>query len=119
MNTTFVPSPLIATLVASVFRNPLPLESTSAWNTVPATRSVTKACVWPGWVPPGTRFVAFDRNATYRPSALIDGDELAPFAGKPSNVWLARIVCGLNVFLKKMSVAAFVSPLTRFDASDW
>ena len=44
----------------------------------------------------GTRFVAWESNATYRPPALIVESLLWPLAGVPSSVTVMRVVAGVH-----------------------
>jgi hypothetical protein len=64
-------------------------------SVVPETRSRTKTSAHP-FVSPATRFEARLRNATYRPSAEIDGVVLSRSACAPEEPTLARVVvCAL------------------------
>ena len=42
---------------------------------------------------PGARFEAYESNTTYRPSAVIRGVRLKPFACVPSLATLMRLIC--------------------------
>ena len=70
------------------------------------------------FVSPGTRFVASDSKTASRPSALSAGRTLSPFASTPLLPTLMRLVAPLRWSWTKTSVAPFVSPGTRFDASE-
>jgi hypothetical protein len=76
-------------------------------------------------VPPGTRLVACDVNATKRPVALIAPSVLSLSPSAPSIATETRVVDGMqpagalaHVSRTKMSVRPFMSPGTRFVAAD-
>ena len=60
----------------------LPAFETLARTVAPVVRSRTNTSVRP-FVSPGTRSVAFELNATWRPSAESEGPQLPPSAGPP------------------------------------
>jgi hypothetical protein len=64
-------------------------------------------------VSPGTRFVASEANATYRPFALITGLALSPLPGRPLLDTLTRVVTPRRTSRTKMSKNSLVSPGTR------
>src|SRR6185436_19592667 len=68
------------------------------------------------FVSPATRFEAGLSNATKRPSAEIEGEELTEFPCAPPVATLTRSVVPLWRSRTKMSGFAFVSPTTRFVA---
>jgi hypothetical protein len=72
------------------------------------------------FVSPGTKLAAYDEKARNRlfalnatPSAELESSPWLPFSPR-----LARIVRPVARFLTKTSVISFVSPETRFDASE-
>lgn len=72
-----------------------------------------------------TRFVASESNATKRPSALIEGEALAPFASFESELIDMRVVAGVqsaaapkHVSRINTSATPLLSPGTRFVASE-
>src|SRR5579859_2099315 len=72
-----------------------------------------------------TRFVARELKITKRPSGLIAGEELAPFASAPSGPMETRIVAGtqadvaaMQVSRRKISLEPLLSPFTRLLASE-
>jgi hypothetical protein len=69
-------------------------------------------------VSPGTRFVESDTNATYRPSAEMDGAQLAPFPSTPLRSTLTRVVTPATRSRTNTSSTPLVSPPTRFRAED-
>ena len=83
----------------------------------PVWRSKTKASRWP-FVSPSTRFVAADVNATRRPSPLIEGESLPPFAFAPASPTLTRVVVFAWRSRTKTSLTSFESPATRFVADE-
>jgi hypothetical protein len=81
-------------------------------------RSCTKIPVPPGTLS-GVRFVANDAKTTSRPSPLTAGLTLSAFACVPSLATLTLVVVPAARSWTKMSFRSFVSPGTRFAASDW
>src|SRR5207249_4297465 len=75
-NATNRPSPPIAGPPLAPFAS-APALSTLMRSVVPVTRSRTKTSE-ASLPSSGTRLVALDVNATYRPSALMDGNPLLP-----------------------------------------
>ena len=71
-------------------------------------------------VPPSTRLVAEDSNATNRPSALIEieGSSLDPFPSIPAVETLTRVVTLVRRSRTNMSSNPFISPDTRLVAPD-
>ena len=67
---------------------------------------------------PGTRFDAFDSNATNRPSAEIVGYVLLLFACWPPGPTDTRRVTCATRSRTNTSMVLLVSPATRFDARD-
>src|SRR5438876_469355 len=132
-NATNRPSALIAgkTLAPSAS---IPALSTLTRSVDPVARSRTNTSE-ALLLSSGTRLVAFDVNATYRPSALIAGDELSPTTvgvigiGKPGSgadgcacspalLTLTRSVLPDVRSRTKTSYTRFVSPGTRLVAPD-
>jgi hypothetical protein len=78
-----------------------------------------------GDVPAGRRFVAAELKETKRPSALMDGALLSPFAELPSAAMETRVVAGeqpagapMQVSRRKISATPLLSPGTRLVASE-
>ena len=69
-------------------------------------------------VSPSTRFDAAVEKATKRPSSESAGAKLSPFASTPALLTLTRSVSPVWRSRTKTSRAPFVSPWTRFDASE-
>ncbi|MEV6493030.1 hypothetical protein AB0M20_31065, partial [Actinoplanes sp. NPDC051633] len=82
----------------------------------PVRKSRTKAS--PPLVSPGTRFEAYDWNATCRPSGLIEVTKLSPLACAPVLDTVIRLVVPARRSRTNASGHALVSPGTRFDASE-
>src|SRR5205823_6366534 len=66
----------------------------------------------------GTRFDAYDENASRRSSALIAAGALLSFPCVPELLTLARIVRPVTRSCTNASVMPLASPRTRFVASD-
>ena len=84
---------------------------------VPDCRSRTYTCPTP-FVPPATRVVASDENATYRPSALMEASQLRLFPCSPVLDTLTLVVVPVCRSRTNTSSTPFLSPATRFVASD-
>ena len=93
----------------------LPSVVTLTRTIVPVCHSETNTSSLP-FVSPSTKLLAFDLNATKRPSALIAGSPLEPF-GLPLAGLLTRVSSPLTRSWTKTS-AWPVSPATRLFASD-
>jgi hypothetical protein len=84
-----------------------------------ALRSRMKTSETP-FVSPSTRFVAAEVNATLVPSAEIDEEVLSPLpstGGEPPPTLTRLVVCVVRS-RTKTSETPFVSPSTRFDATE-
>jgi len=123
------PSALIDGLVlSSAPRTPLPLTETRVVEgmhpVAPAHVSRRKTSAFT-LVSPGTRFAAEDVNDTNLPSELIAGVVPGPTPWLPSLATDTRVIDGVHadevprhVSRTNTSLKAFVSPGTRFPASD-
>ena len=67
---------------------------------------------------PLIRFVALEAMMTNDPSELIDRGPLSPLAWPPESVSEIRRMIPVVMSSRKTSLFLFVSPATRFDASD-
>jgi hypothetical protein len=84
---------------------------------VPVWRSRTKTSRSP-FVSPPTRFEAPEMKATKRPSAEIEAPKPPKSACTPAVLTLTRLVVPVWRSRMKTSDSPFVSPPTRFEATD-
>jgi hypothetical protein len=113
---TYRPSVEMAGSKLSAFASPPP-EASEIRVIVRVTRSRTKMSQSKA-SSPGTSVYEFDENATYRPSAEIDGSSLSPFDCTPPSLTDSSVVMPVIVSWTKMSGSPFVSPGTRLFAPD-
>src|SRR5439155_797933 len=95
----------------------MPAELTLTRVVVPVSRSRTKTSETP-FVSPPTRFEASETKATKRPAAEIDGSLLSLFPSTPAELTLTLVMVPVSRSRTKTSPVPFVSPPTRFEASD-
>ncbi len=115
-NATYLPSALIdgLELVLSPWNPPEEIETISV---TPVCRSRTYMSKVP-FMSPAIRFDASDSNATYLPSALIDGRVLHASACSPPDETDTRSVTPVCRSRTNTSCSPLVSPGTRFEAID-
>jgi|GEM_PF-5161852 len=67
----------------------------------------------------GTRLVAEETNATYRPPGDKDGEKLSPLPGWPVELTEARLVVPFKRSLTNTPLVSSVCPPTSSLAEDW
>ena len=95
----------------------VPFDRTETSRVVPVTRSCTNRSSYP-LASSRTMSVATDVKRTKRPVAEMSELELSSFPSRPWLSTLMRVVLPVRRSCTKMSCTPFVSPRTRFDASD-
>ena len=116
-NATMHPSALIAGGNWAPSEASVPSGPRLIRTVFPVTLSCTNTSNQP-FVSSGTRFVASERNATNRPSALIAGYELGPLASLPSLATLTRVVLPVLRSWTNTSHMPLSSCATRLEAYD-
>jgi len=115
-NATNRPSALTAGEPLALSASPPALLTLTRCN-APVERSSRKASLVK-FVSPATRLSAYDANRMNRPSGLIDGCELSPFASVLRPTTVTRSVVPAARSRTKMSAAWLRSLLTRFVADE-